>query len=974
MALQKQVVPVAFRGLNTKVDERHLVPGELVTLENVRFDKPPLIQKRFGVKQLANVGAGTTIAAYRDQLFMGTGLRARGYLSNGNTTDLGAFENVSVSTTSVAKTNYVQRSPDVCVHPSGITVYAFDSDEAPQALRYSIFDTATGQPIRLNALIVSSAIDHVPRIFAIGSNVVILFFDTTKRLRMARFSATDSTFTVTVSDVALDVAAANPYMDAGYSDVGPYIIVSYTRDDGRIAFYRVDASLNLTQSPLGSTVLATPTSIGVVPITGIPQVYLLYAAGTTVYFSILDPIGLTLTTTSAVLDTFTGTCVAITGCTKVFAFTTGARIWYETTGPTLVKFMDVGGGTNGIIRKMGLASKGFTHNGVQHVLLSYDSPLQRTYFLLADTTVVGKLAPGTGDSRTLWPRVRPSVVAHPNGFLVPFLQANRLTSVDGTIYATAGVDGAVFGFNAEPVSVELANNLHITGGLCWMYDGVSVAEHGFHLYPEWGTAPVPSGVGTINGTYNAVMVYEWMDALGQIHQSSPSPAIDIVTTNALTITYTLPCLPITAKTTPISIVVYRKRPTDGVYYRVSSVSLPTINNTTADTVSFAGDTLTDAQLVGRAQLYTNPNNALAEVPNLPAPALNYMVRYRNRMVGIPSENPTYWIYSKSVVPGLPLEWNAQQFYGQVPSDGGPITGAAEMDDKLVLFRRHKIHYVAGEGPSPNGLQNDFGNPQVIPSDTGCVEPKSIVVMQDGIMFKSDKGIQLLGRDLSLQYIGAPVEAYNSHRVTSARVMPNSRRIIFTLDNRVALVYDYLVKQWSVWTNYAAADATIFGNLFTFIRSNGEVVQETPNLYKDVNSPVTVALKTSWLSFAGLSGFQRVWRFIVLGDYRSPHRLYVSVAADGNPSPVQAQYVDSQSTLSPGAVAGMGYAGSENPGDGVFPSYEWMLKLAQQKCSRVQITIQEAQQEPFGEGCTIAGLAFLVGVIPGINRVPAARAL
>ena len=44
-------------------------------------------------------------------------------------------------------------------------------------------------------------------------------------------------------------------------------------------------------------------------------------------------------------------------------------------------------------------------------------------------------------------------------------------------------------------------------------------------------------------------------------------------------------------------------------------------------------------------------------------------------------------------------------------------------------------------------------------NAGCTDPLSVVETPQGCFFKSAKGFYLLGRDLPVQPIGAPVDAY-----------------------------------------------------------------------------------------------------------------------------------------------------------------------------------------------------------------------
>ena len=130
----------------------------------------------------------------------------------------------------------------------------------------------------------------------------------------------------------------------------------------------------------------------------------------------------------------------------------------------------------------------------------------------------------------------------------------------------------------------------------------------------------------------------------------------------------------------------------------------------------------------------------------------------------------------------------------------------------------------------------------------------------GLMFQSDKGIWLLGRDLSTQYIGAPVEAYNDNTVVAAINVPGTNQVRFTLDNGITLMYDYYVGQWATFNNIPAISSTLYQSLHTYINANGQVFQENEGSYLDGSKPVLMSFQTSWIHLAGVQGYERFYPF------------------------------------------------------------------------------------------------------------------
>ena len=79
MALQKQVVPVALTGLQTKKTPQTVIPGEFTLLNNMYQQRTGEFRKRNGVTALsASILAGGTISdarqlhVFRDELLLQT--------------------------------------------------------------------------------------------------------------------------------------------------------------------------------------------------------------------------------------------------------------------------------------------------------------------------------------------------------------------------------------------------------------------------------------------------------------------------------------------------------------------------------------------------------------------------------------------------------------------------------------------------------------------------------------------------------------------------------------------------------------------------------------------------------------------------------------------------------------------------------------------------------------------------------------
>lgn len=456
--------------------------------------------------------------------------------------------------------------------------------------------------------------------------------------------------------------------------------------------------------------------------------------------------------------------------------------------------------------------------------------------------------------------------------------------------------------------------------------------------------------------------------------SATSTTITAAATTAALID--VPTLRLTYKTAnPVKIVLYRWSTAQQTFYQTTSISSPILNSTTVDSVAIT-DTNGDADILGNSILYTTGG----VVENIGAPPTNSVTLFKSRLFLIDSEDKNLLWFSKQVIEATPVEMSDLFTIYVAPTvsaqgSTGPMRCLAALDDKLIIFKDDAIYYITGTGPDNTGANNDFSDPIFITSTVGCANQNSIAFIPDGLMFQSDKGIWLLGRDLSTKYIGAPVQAFNQYAVLSAITIPETNQIRFTLSNGVTLMYDYFFGQWGEFVGVPSVSSTLFQSLHTFINSFGAVFQESPGNYLDGGNPVLISFLTGWINLGGLQGYQRAYLFYLLGTYLSPHKLTLQIAYDYNPSPLQT------SIISPDNYSGTygtvpGAYGGQSPYGGAPALEQWKVDLQVQTCQSFQISLTESFDSFFnttpGAGLTLSGLDLLVGVKRGFKPIRAAN--
>lgn len=1004
MALEKRAVPINFsQGLDTKSDPYQVPFGKFLSLQNSIFTKEGLLQKRNGYKALPSLPLTAKFATtFNGNLTaIGTSLQA---LSPGTDTwvNKGQLHPASLDVLPLVRSNNNQSQTDTAFSNNGLVCTVYTDVGASTTYKYVIANADTGQNIVPPTALVASASFGTPRVFALGNYFIIVYtqlVSATNHLQyisinfysLTRSAPVDISTTYTpATTVAFDgvVANNNLYISWNGSDGGGAIHTTFLTSTLTLGSTKTIATNAGTIFSLCADTSGTTVNIYV----------LWYNLGTTtakvaVYSAALSVVlaATTLFTSGTVLNL---TSVATAGvCT--FYYELSNNYTYDSAVPshfvnknTVTVAGTVGTAAN-LLRSVGLASKSFIYSGVIYVLVTYSSSYQPTYFLInGSSQVVAKFSYSNGGGYlTLG---LPSVTLNTSDVEVSYLTKDLIQATNKTqgaasslpVSSQTGINLITIDLNPDTISTaEIGNNLLISGGFLWSYDGYTPVEQNFFVWPDnieaaWsatgGSIHAQPDGSTNTDAYAYQVVYEWADNQANVQRSAPSIPIFVTTTasgTAGSIVIQGPNARITYKTTtPINIVLYRWSVANQSYYKVGSV----VNSTTADSFTFT-DTLADASIIGNALIYTTGG----VVEDISPPATKAITLYKARAILLDAEDPNTWYYSKQVIENTPVEmsdlftqYNAPTIAAQ--GSTGDTECLSAMDDKLIFFKKDAIYYVIGEGPNNTGANNDFSDPVFVSSTVGCANQSSIVFTPNGLIFQSDKGMWLLGRDLSTSYIGAPVEAYNSFLVTSALAVPGTNQVRFGLSNGITLMYDYYYGQWGSFSNVAGVSATLYQGMHTFINANGTAYQENPGSYLDGALPVLMSWQTGWFNLAGLQGYQRLYNFYLLGTYYTPHKLTIGVSYDYSPYPAQFIYIKPNNYNGP--YGSDPVYGASTPYGGTPVLDQWKVDVDQMRCQAFQLSMNESFDSFFqtiaGQGLTLSGINTVVGLKKGYVPLPA----
>jgi hypothetical protein len=248
-------------------------------------------------------------------------------------------------------------------------------------------------------------------------------------------------------------------------------------------------------------------------------------------------------------------------------------------------------------------------------------------------------------------------------------------------------------------------------------------------------------------------------------------------------------------------------------------------------------------------------------------------------------------------------WFHPAFKIQVTDGQGRITGLCTMDGILVIFKANNIFVVDGDGPPENGGSGtEFSPPRRLAVEVGCVDPRTIVQTNNGIMFRSARGIELLTRNFQLApFIGERVqETVDSNPYNGGATFDRtSTRAIFPVGDSVdqygklstsgqgkLVVYETSTDTWSTYTYDHPSSGLTYGapwqdvsffNGMVYLANTRFGAEQDARL--DVTAPVKVTLETGYVKAQSKQERIIVSGFLTVGRQVAPTALRVLYATD-----------------------------------------------------------------------------------------------
>jgi hypothetical protein len=1005
VALSRQPIAIPLvAGVNTKTDAKAVTPPSLIDLQNGVFSKAASIIKRNGYAALSQAvtAAGMDysdarcLATRDDELLLLTVGAAYSYQDSVSSwAKIADAVSATASDRSVAHTGSNQTVPDAATS-AGVRVVAWEDSRG--GVWWTLVETAGERILRAPAQL--DQLGTRPRCVAVGTVLHILYAQVAaNRIYVAVINPATPLATVTPVVLTDDLSGANPSFDAVPTErTNTPALIAWSRNGGGYRLGYVDASgvlgSPLTGHPSVFTNAAVTVGLGpVVTMVGTTACALLYTDGanTTTIDTCFATDPISVASSANIIETANVVRLALAHSTA-----TGYSVWRELTAATardhLVRVRSLGG-ADITQRGVGIASRAFVDDDTPCCNLVHEV----TYFSIYLTArqyasalfCAARTLPGVCyglPARAHLPSVEKDADDERTYRWCASWQQQVKSGEDGTgtaaLFAEVGIRLVTLDMDPDTgwQSAQLGRSLYFGGACPLRYDGDTLTEAGWHYAPDDVAAPTQAAGGSLSllGVYEYVFLYEEINAQGEIDRGPVSVGVSVTLTGANNkLTFAVPTYRLTSRR-KVRIGVFRSVNGDSSQlFRVTSIDPSATgdngfvaNDTTADTVTFV-DAMSDATLITKEPLYTN-----GDIPsNDPSATGSLMVSGKNRLFTNDASDPLLVRYTQELADASAAEF-VDELSVKVDPYGGDITALATLDDRVIIFKRSAIFVIAGAGPLRNPLADPsqgFAAPQLVTSDVGCTAPRSIATTPNGVVFQSAKGIYQLGRDMSVSYLGAQVEAYNAQTVTRATLIEDRTQIVFLCSSGRTLLYDYQRGQWGTHTNHTGLDAAVSGGTYHYLRTDGRVFVETPGEYADDNSQIKLIIETAWVKLTGyLQGFQRVDDITIIGEYKSSHRIRFRYQTDYMASWSAPRDIDWR-TFDSGSLYGDGPYGDGAYGGDPPEIYQFKVHLSE-ACQSIRFRFEDLEDAgSFGASYEISELLLMAGLKRGaIRPIPDTR--
>lgn len=505
-------------------------------------------------------------------------------------------------------------------------------------------------------------------------------------------------------------------------------------------------------------------------------------------------------------------------------------------------------------------------------------------------------------------------------------------------------------------SAENDGYLFVTGGLLHSFDGSVMRESGYPFYPVITKAAYAAAGGTlVDGTYLVTAVFERIDSRGKLVQSPAATPNTVVISGGggvggISLSGTNYLLGLNRDMAE-RVVIYCTRENSTIFRRVSYV----VNSTSVNEWQSGIGSVSASE----PALYVSGNEDDHWQPSAPiaicaGPA---------RVFAVAGDEPYRVALSKPTGDNVAPSFYPET-YRNVTTEEGPITALAYSIDRLVALNNRCAYVAVGDGPDATGFNDTLGEFTRFPLDVGATDQRCAVVTPDGVIARNPDGrIAAVGTDSPV--LGDLVEdlSTSSVFVLDSCYVPTNREVKFAVTDGVSffdLVWNAYFRAWSVNPDLGArASAVLDGRRICVLGSGAQegVYSEDGATDAHLASPSGPLMRAviEQIRFAGIQGFQRVYRLLILGDLPSGTcTIQVRIRYDN-----ETAWAETHTITSANATIGSS-------------ALQFDVRPSRQKCSTMAIEI--SLTSPTGGGFVLAAVAAEIGIKGGGLKLRTGKAV
>lgn len=509
--LDKQVITVPLTGgLDTKNAPPLVANDKFLQLQNAVFDKGTLntLHKRNGYLRLAQTdvnGVALTapngLAQFGNEIDLICNDSLYSYSTpQASWVNKGGIVPIVQTERQVTDNSYIQSTPD-CATLNGVTVYAWEDSRG--GVWAKVVDETTGAILSGETQL--SGGSALPRVFINGATQITIFSSQSSGVVVTNVSTVTPT-----APLSATVVTPPSWVTAGR----PVFEVQVFAANNVLVYQGSDGKVGACTFAIGTSTFSART-VWNIATTSITSIATQNLSNTLVASWTQNGTLLCYFVNSATLSTVTTPFVAAAAmgnivCGLTQGSTTRVEVYSNRTSDgSLNKYIfDSGSGfvsVTQVLRGVSICSQVFAQGGVNYLLVNYVSQVQQQYFLINSSGVVcgrylySDAGPAPSDSRIGHPAQLSSGI-----WILPVTNSNFvITGTSNTVTKVYGVLELKLDFTQTKVrSAQLGQNLTVAAGsMPYIYDGTSVFEQGFNVYPEAVTATIlNSQISVINNS------------------------------------------------------------------------------------------------------------------------------------------------------------------------------------------------------------------------------------------------------------------------------------------------------------------------------------------------------------------------------------------------------------------------------------------------------------------------------------------